>query len=188
MVLHHVNEVRRSAAVDSAPDEFEWDLLRGSSLLIGNIVILDHLSKNAVARFDGAVHVGFGGGIVIRRANDAAEECRFAEAQIAHVFSEICLRRFAKTPNRKAAAIAQIDFIGVKLKNLLFREPVIDLDRHQHFFYLAAPFALGGKEEAARHLHIYRAGALGFLSHAQIGQSGANYAHPVESAVFEESL
>ena len=128
------------------------------------------------------------GGVMIGCADDATEECSFAEAEIAHVFSEVSLRRFAKSSNRKAAAISEIDLIGVELKDLLLREAMIDFDRHQNFFHLTAPLSLGGEEKAASHLHVDRAGALGLLPHAEIGQGSANHAHPVEPAMLEETF
>ena len=188
MILDHVNEVGGGAAFDAAAYKFQRRFFRGSDLVGGGVRVFDHLGEDAVAGFDGAIHVPFGGGVVIRSANDAAEESGFAEGELADVFTEVGLGSLSEAANREAAAIAEIDFVGIELKNLLFGEAVIDFDRHQHFFYFAAPFAFGGKEKAAGNLHVNRAGALGFLADAQVRHSGAENANPVETTVLEKAF
>ena len=93
-----------------------------------------------------------------------AEESGFAEGELADVFAEVGLGGLSESADGEAAAIAEIDFVGIELENLLFGEALVDFDSHQHFFYFAAPFALGGEEKAAGHLHVNGAGALGFLA------------------------
>ncbi len=153
---------------------FSCSFLAAAACSSRDVAVLDHLRQHAVARFFGAVHVALGGGIAIGCANDAGEESGFAEGELAHVLAEIGLGGFAKSADGKTAAIAQINFVGIQLENLLLGKALVDFDRHQNFFYLAAPFALGGEEKAARHLHIDGAGALGFLAAAKVGEGRAN--------------
>ena len=108
--------------------------------------------------------------------------------QFAHVLAEIRLRRFAKPANRKAAAIAQINVVCVKLENLLFGETLIQLVRHQNFFCFAAPFALGREEERPRHLHVDRARAFGLLPAAHVVKRRSKYANHVQRTMIEEAL
>ncbi len=188
MILHHIHEIGGRAAFHAAADEPQFRFLRGSLLVRLDVVVLHHLSEDAVAGFHGAVHVTLGGGIAIGRANNTGDKCRFAHSEFADVFAKVSLGSFAEPADGKAAAVAEINFVGVQLEDLLFREALIKLESHQHFFHFAAPLALGGEEKTARHLHVDSAGALGFVTGAKIGQSGADDANDVEAAMLEEAF
>ena len=105
-----------------------------------------------------------------------------------HILAEVSLGGLAKAANREAAAIAQINVVGVELENLLLREPLVDFHRHQHFFRLAAPLAFRGEEERPRHLHVDGAGALRLLSPAYVVERGAEHANEVQRSMLEEAL
>ena len=132
--------------------------------------------------------MAFGGRVAVWRANDSGQKCRLTWLDFADVLAEICLGRFAETSNREAAAIAEINVVGVELENLLLRKALVRFPPPSDFLYLAAPFALGGKEKRPRHLHVDRAGALRFSRRAERLKSRAENANQVQRAVIEKSL
>ena len=52
---------------------------------------------------------------------------------LAHILAKISLRGFAKTTNRKTSAIAEVNIIGIELKNLALRKTLIELGGHEDF-------------------------------------------------------
>src|SRR5271170_1970377 len=90
--------------------------------------------------------------------------------------------------NRKTAAIAEINFVGIKLENLLLRETLVQLQGDERLLNLPAPNSLGGEKEAARHLHINRAGALRPLIAPQIRPRRSQNSNGIEPAVLEKAL
>ncbi len=89
----------------------------------------------------------------------------------------------------KLPAIAEINFVGVQLENLLLGEALLKFQRDHGFGNFSAPGALVGKEEGARYLHGDGAGALVMSAAvAKIGPRGAHNAHDVEAAMLEEAL
>ncbi len=117
-----------------------------------------------------------------------ARKGTFAEGELADVLAEIGFGGLAESADGKTAAIAEINFVGIQLENLLFGIALVDFHSHQDFFYLAAPFALGGEEKAARHLHINGAGALRFLAAAKVSEGRAEYADDVQATMLEETF
>ncbi len=188
MVFHHVDEIRGRAAAYAAGDKFQRRVLGLGLFVGGDVLIFGHLRQHAVARLLSAVGMALGGGITVRRANHSREEGGFTGADLANVLAEVGLHAFAEAANRKAAAIAKINVIGVQLEDLALGEALVELGGHQDFLHLAAPFALGGEEESARHLHVYGAGALGLAVAGEVVKSGAENADHVEGSVFEEAL
>ena len=168
--------------------KLQFRVLGGGFLVGGEVAVLDHLPQHAVAGFFRAVRVALGGGIAVRRADDSGEKRRFAGAQFAHILAKIGLRGFAEPANRKAAAIAQINVVGVKLEDLLLRKALVEFGGHQDFLHLPPPLALGGEEERARHLHVDRAGALRLLAAAHVVKRRAKHADHVQRAMLEEAL
>ena len=117
-----------------------------------------------------------------------ARNADFAQGQLAHILAEIGLRGFAKSSNRKAAAVAEINVVGVKLKNLLLRKTLVDLGGHQDFLQLAPPLALGREEKRPRHLHVDRARALRLLGAADVVECRAEHADHIQSSMIEKAL
>src|SRR5690348_18472133 len=98
-------------------------------------------------------------GIAVRRTNDPREERALREVQIANVFPEVRFGGLAESPDSEAAAVPEVNLVGVQFKNALLGETVVEFERHHGFRQLAAPDALRGEEKAARHLHVNGAGA-----------------------------
>ncbi len=121
------------AALLSRPPftNFSFDFLAVRFLVRRQIAVVDHLREHPVARLVRPVDVALGRRIVVRRADDPAEKRRFARRQFVNVLAEIGFRRLAESANRKAAAIAEIDVVRVELEDLLLREALVDLRRHQ---------------------------------------------------------
>ena len=119
--------------------------------------------------------------------DDPGQEGGFRQAHFADVFVEIGQRSLAKTVNREAAAIPEINFIGVKFENLLLGEPALEFQRHHGFGNLAAQGAVRVEEKAARHLHRNRTAALDARPVAQISPCGAKNSNRIEAGMFEEA-
>ncbi len=115
---------------------FSLAFLAADFFVGGDVAVLDHLRQHAVARLFGAVEMALGRGIAVGRANDSREKRRLARADLADVLAEIGLRGFAEAANRKAAAIAEINIVGVELENLLLGEALVELGGHQDFLEL----------------------------------------------------
>jgi hypothetical protein len=162
--------------------------LGGVHLRGGDVAVVEHFPENAVAHFIRAIRMDFGGRVAVRRANDSGEKRAFTERQFANVLAKVGLRGFAESADGEAAAIADVNFVGVQLENLLLAEALVELDGDDGLFDLPLPIALGGEEEAARQLHVNRARALRFLAAANIRPRRAENADEVEAAVLEESL
>ena len=90
--------------------------------------------------------------------------------------------------NGKAAAIAEINLVGVELENLLLVKTVLEFDSHNGFRQLTAPSTLGGKKEAARKLHGEGAGALGDAFAPEIRPHRAKHAQEIETGMLEKAL
>ena len=150
--------------------------------------ILLHLVQHAIARFGGALRTAIGRGVAIGGADNTGEKGGLVHGDIANVFIEIGERAFGKAVDGKAAAIAEINLVGVELENLLLVKTVLEFDSHNGFRHLTAPGTLGGKEEAARKLHGEGAGALGDAFAAKIGPCGAKNTHEIETGMLEKAL
>ena len=188
MILDHVHKIRRGAAARPAVQKLQFLFLGVVGLLLRDVAVLDHLRQHPVSRFFRALRMPLRRSVTIRRPDNSAQKRALPHAQLAHVLAKIRFGRFAESANRKTAAIPQVDFVRVQLKNLLLRIALVDFHRHQHFFHFAAPFALRRKKETPRHLHINRTGALRLLPPAHIGQRRTEHPHDIQTAMLEETL
>ncbi len=117
MVFHHVHEVGRFAAGHRSAHQFDGLALGVLDVGFGDVFIFEHLRQHAVARLSATLGMAVGDGVIVRRANDAGQEGAFRQRKLAHVFAEIGDAGFRKSANTKAAAIAEINFVGVQLKD-----------------------------------------------------------------------
>ncbi len=88
---------------------------------------------------------------------------------------------------REAAAVAKINFVGVKLKNLLLGEAVLELQRHHGLGDFAPQGPVRIEKEAARHLHRNRAAALHARAVAQVRPGRSENAYGIEARMLEEA-
>ncbi len=153
-----------------------------------DVAVRDHLSEHAIARLHGPLGMLVRRGVAVRRADDARQKRRLAERNVVNVVIEVCQRALGKTVDPKAAAVAQINLVGVELENLLLGKAVLEFERHHGFGQFPPPGALRAEEEAARQLHRQRAGALGPSVVPQIGPSGAHDANQIETRMLEKTL
>src|SRR5690606_34218221 len=109
-------------------------------------------------------HGGFGGGGLGRRNAEIRARCG----------------------GKAVGAVPQVDLVHVELEDLVFGELGFDLEGEQQFVELARVGFLGRQVEVARHLHGDGAGALRLRHADQVGQAGAQHAHPVDAAVLVE--
>ena len=107
-------------------------IFRGSALGVldvgfGDVFVFEHLGQDAVARLIAALGMAVGGGVVVGSANDAGEIGVFGERKLAQIFAEVGDAGFGEAANAEAAAIAEIDLVGVELENLLLVEALLEL-------------------------------------------------------------
>src|SRR5713101_6760808 len=121
------------------------------------------------------------GRIVIRRANDPREVRAFRQPQLAQILSEVGDAGFREATYAKAPAVAQVNFVGVQLEDLLLVEALLKLDGNHGFGQLPAPIELGREEEGARDLVVLAA-----MPH--VGPRRPHDADEVKATVFEETL
>src|SRR2546421_9686 len=117
-------------------------------------------STAAVASLHSALRVTVSGRIIIWRANNSREVGAFRQPQLSQILSEVGHAGFRESANAKAPAVAQVNFVGVQLEDLLLVEALLELDRNHGFGELPPPVAIGRQKERARHLHRNGAGAL----------------------------
>ncbi len=186
--LHHVHKIRRAADIQSAAHQSQRLLLRFLRLLRRNQLVFDHRRQNVIPRFNRAVRMLLCRRIVIWPADNSRQESALLQIQLAHILAEISLRRFAKSVNRKTSAIAKINFVGIKLEDLLLGVAMLQLQRHHRLGNFAMPGALRGKEKTARQLHVQRAGALRFRAVTHVRQRRTRHANRVKSRMLEKTL
>ncbi len=150
MILDHVHKVGRRAALQPAANHMQRNFFRVGSLVRGNHRVFRHGQKRAVSRFDGALRAAFRRRVTIRGVDNAGQERRFRERKFADILIEVGERGFAESVNRKAAAIPQVDLVGVQLKNLLLREAMLQFQRHHGLGNLAPSVRSEMKKNFAR--------------------------------------
>src|ERR1700733_5619831 len=186
VILHHVDEVRRFAAGDCGAHDFQRDALGVLDVSFGDVFVIEHLRQDAVACLIAAFWVAVGGGVIVGRADDACEVGVFGERELAEIFSEVGDAGFGESADAKAAAIAEVNLVGIELEDLLLVEALLQLHSDHQLGELAAPGALVAEEERARDLHRDGARALIVVARvAQIGPRGADDANEVEAAMLE---
>src|ERR1700686_1104068 len=92
--------------------------------------------------------------------DDPRQKCGFRQGHFAKKLVKVSVRSLAKPVNRKTSAVAEIDFVGVQLENLLLAEAVLALQGHHGFGNFAPIRPIRVEKETARHLHRNRAAAL----------------------------
>src|SRR5579871_5910039 len=154
-------------------------------LVLGDIAGFDHGVEDQVAALDGALRMAEGREVV-RALDHAGEQRAFGQVELLDVFAEVSLRGFAKPVDGKAAALSEVDLVGVELEDLLLGKAVFELESDDDLDDLALDALFRGKEESARQLHGERRSALGFLSGGHVADGGFGEAEIVDAAVLEE--
>ncbi len=186
-VAHQVHKVRRLAGIHAARRQMQRLLLGGLRLLLGNRAGLHHRVQHQVAPIDRAVGMPEGAQ-PIRALDDACQQRALRQVELAHILAKVGLRSLAEAINRKAAALAKVDLVGIHLKNLFLAEAMFELKGDHNLDQLALDAPLRREKESPRQLHRQRRAALNkAMSRRQIVAQRAQYADVVHAAVIEES-
>src|SRR5690348_4559328 len=188
MIFDHIHEIRRVIIILAAGNQAERSEFGFLNLLRLDEAVFLHLVQDAIAGFGGAFGATIGSGVAIGSANNSGEERSLRQGNVADVFIEIGKRAFGKAVNGEAAAIAEVNLVGVELENLLLIEAMLEFDGDDGLGQLTAPSAFGGKEEAARELHGEGAGALSDAFAAEIGLGGSEDTDEIETGMLEKAL
>ena len=95
--------------------------------VLGDGAGFDHGVEDEVAAFDGAL--GMAEGIeVVGALDDAGEEGALGQVELANIFAEVGLGGFAEAVDGEAAALAEVDLVGIHLEDLLLGEAVFELE------------------------------------------------------------
>ena len=97
-------------------------------LLLGDGAGFDHGVEDEVAALDGAVGMAVGREVV-GPLDHAGEQRAFGEIELAKIFAEVGLRGFAESVDGEAAALPEVDLVGVHLEDLLLVEAVLRAGR-----------------------------------------------------------
>ncbi len=187
LIVDKIDEVGSFAGVDVGGCEAERLGFGSGGFSCGDGTGLDHGVEDDVAAGEGA----FGMTIGIEAAgalDHASEEGCLGGVDLFEVFVEECLRRLAEAVDVVAAAVAQIDLVGVHLEDLLLGEAGLELEGDEDLDELALDAALGREEDAARELHGERgAAARPAPVAAEVVPGPAEHAVVVDAAVLEEA-
>ncbi len=159
LVVHQVDKVRRFAGIHAAGHQMQRLRLGALGLLLGDGAGFHHRVQHQVAPLDGALRMAEGIEAV-GPLNDAGQQRALGQIELAHILAEVGLRGLAESVDGKAAALAQVDLVGVHLEDLLLVEAVFELERDDDLDHLALDALLGREKEAARQLHGQRGAAL----------------------------
>ena len=156
-------------------------------LLLGDGAGLDHRVEHQVAPLDGAV--GMAEGIeVVRALNDAGQHRALGQVELLHILAEVGLRSLAKAVDREAAALAEVDLVGIHFEDLLLVEAMLELEGDHDLRELVLDGARVGEEEQLGQLHGQRGCAAAMLAVAdQVVPCPADHAEVVDAAVLEEA-
>ena len=106
---------------------------------------------------------------------------------MAHVLAEVGLRGLAESVDGKAAALAQVDLVGVHLEDLLFIEAMFELESDDDLDELPFEALLRREKEVLRQLHGQRRAALLFVAGGQVANPGLHQPPIVHAAVLKEA-
>src|SRR5206468_3857321 len=122
----------------------------------------------------------------VRALDESRHEGRLGQGDVLQILAEIDLRGFAETVDAEAAALPQVNRIGVVLEDLLLRELLLEMERDQRLGDLSVPGSLGIEPQSPRQLHRERGGALPLLSLPQIHARRASDTDRIESNMREK--
>ena len=184
--MNQVDEVGRLAGVDAGVDEMQRLGLGALGLILGDGAGFDHGVEHQVAALDGAL--GMAEGIeVVGPLDDAGEQRALGQIELAHIFAEVGLRRLAEAVDGEAAALAEVDLVGVHLEDLLLGEAMLELEGDDDLGELALDALLGrrGRSRAPAAWSAWsRPAACGGQTSRQTASASAAV---VDAAVLEEA-
>ena len=127
LIVDEIDEVGGFAGVDVGRSEAKGLGLGAAGFGGGDGAGLDHGVEDDVAALHGALGVAVG--IEVAGALDhAGEQGALGEIELAEVFAEVGLGGFAEAVDGEAAALAEVDLVGVHLEDLLLVEAGFELE------------------------------------------------------------
>ena len=192
LVAHQVNEIGGVVGLHILRRNGEFFFPGLVGLLLGDQTNRHHALEDMVAPLAGAVRVAVEI-VKVGAANDAGQQGGLAQGQPADVLAEVGLGAFAEAVDAEAAALAQVDFIGVQLEDFFFLKAPLELHGNQCLGRLTFPTEVAGEKEAARQLHGQGAGPLDTSALAlsqpdtHVVPQGAGHIHHRDAGVVEEA-
>ena len=187
VLLHHIHKIGRRAAFKTSADNLQRNFFGIARLFGGDGIVFRHGQQGAIPRFHGTLGTSFRRRVTVGRVDDPSQKCRFRQRHIAHVLVEIGQGSFAKSVDREASAISEVNLVGVELKDLLLGKAALEFEGHHGFGNLAPPSAVRTEKEATGHLHGNGAAALHARPMAQVGPGGAEDADRINAGMLEEA-
>ena len=185
LVVYQVDEVGGFAGVDVGRREMERLSFSAVCLGLGDGSGFDHGVEDDVAALNGTLRMPVG----IETAwtlDHSGEQSVLRGIQLLEVFAEEGLRSLTKAVDVVAAAMAEVDLVGVHLEDLLFRESCFELKGDEQLDHLPLEAFFWRQEEVfGKLLRKSRSTATAFAGE-DIGDSALDKAAVVEPAMFEE--
>ena len=128
LVVDEIDEVGSFAGVDVGRSEVEGLGLGALGLGCGDGSGFDHGVEDEVAALHGALGVTVGVAVV-GVLDEAGEERALGRFELAEVFAEVGLCGFAEAVDLVAAALAEVDLVGVHVEDLLLAEARLRAER-----------------------------------------------------------
>src|ERR1700721_3771635 len=152
LLVNQVDKIRRLAGVDGGVGQMQGLGFGALGLVFGDGAGLYHGIEHKITSLDGAL------GMVKRvegagPLNNAGKKSAFGQIELAHVLAEVHLRGFSDAIDREAAALAERNFIRVKLEDLLLGKAMFKLKGDNDLNELALEPLFRREKKAARQLH-----------------------------------
>ena len=185
LVVNEVDEVGRLAGVDvgwSEAEGFGFGALRFGG---GDGAGFDHGVEDDVTTRQSAL--GMAVGVEASgRLDGACEECALGEVELLEVFAEEGLGGLAEAVDGVAAALAEVDLVGVHLEDLLFVEAIFELEGDEDLDELALDAFFWREEEVFCELLSEGGAAAGSVVGDEVGEGALGDAEVIDTAVIEE--
>ncbi len=185
LIVDEVDEVGGFAGVDVGRGEAKGLGFSAAGFGGGDGAGLDHGVEDEVAALHGALGV-LVGREVVGALNHAGQQGGFGEIQLAEIFTEVGLGGFAEAVDGEAAALAEVDLVGVHLEDLLLVEAGFELEADDDLAELAGDALLWREEEAAGQLLGECGSAAGHMTGDDIHDRALSGAKIVDATVAEE--
>ncbi len=185
LIVDEIDEVGGFAGVDVGWGEAEGLGLGAAGLGGGDGTGLDHGVEDDVA----ALHCALGvliGGEVVGALDHASEEGGLGEIELAEIFAEVGLGGLAEAVDGEAAALAEVDLVGVHLEDLLLVEAGFELEADDDLAEFAGDTLFWREEEAAGQLLSEGRSATRHMTGENVHHGALGGAEIVDAAVVEE--
>ncbi len=153
------------------------------SLRLGDLPIVQHLRQHQVPPPQRPIRIPQRR-VILRPLRQRRQQSRLRQRQVLHMLVEIKLRPCLE-PVR---SMTQVDLIGIKRKDLVFREPALDLHRQEDLLELPPIRLLRRQEEVPRQLHRQRRCSLHPALRMQVAIRCAHRAKQIHTPVAFKAL